>query len=229
MSIDVTFHPIRDSELRHYVLDVGADGALATTRAIEAVEDDAKQDALIGIYEALASAGADAASGAGSIAMVVHYGAAVAGYLHPYWYARGAGVWHLAEEDGELFGGLLAPLAAVAAEDEDGAPLGAAIGVSVEDMPFGAGYVPNERLDALEDALDGDGAELAEAVLGEDGLAALLAAIRYASLHNCGLLETADVVALSEEENISDPANLRAPYLENAEDFANARTGLRRH
>lgn len=226
MSIDVTFHPIRDGELRYYVLDIGADGGLATTRAIEAVEDDAKQDALIGLYEALAAAGADAASGAGSIAMVVHYGAAVAGYLHPYWYARGAGVWHLAEDDPELFGGLLAPLAAVASEDEDGAPLVAAVD---GEIPFGAGYIPHDRLDALEDALDGDGADLAEAVLGSDGLTALLAAIRYASLHSCGLLETADVVALSEEENISDPANLRAPHLDNAEDFANARTGLRRH
>ncbi|MEM6491888.1 MAG: hypothetical protein AAF684_08330, partial [Pseudomonadota bacterium] len=138
---------------------------------------------------------------------------------HPDWYARGAGVWHLSEEDEDAFGGLLAPLAVVT----DGAP-----GLA-EQPAFGAGYVPNDRLDALEEALDGDGAELAEAVLGEDGLAALLAAISYASLHGCGLLETADVVALSEDENISDPANLRAPHLENAEDFANARLGLRRH
>lgn len=219
MSIDVTFHPIRESELRYFVLDVGADGGLATVRAIEAVEDDAKQDALIGLYEALASAGAEAASGAGSVAMVAHYGAAVAGYLHPYWYARGAGVWHLAEEDEETFGGLLAPLAVVVEGDPG------------TDAPpaFGAGFIPNERLDALEDALDGAGADLAEAVLGEDGLAALFAAISYASLHGCGLIETADVVALSEEENISDRANLRAPYLENTEDFANARLGLRRH
>ena len=158
MSIDVTFHPIRESELRYYVLDVGADGGLATVRAVEAVEDDAKQDALIALYEALAKAGADAASGAGSIAMVAHYGAAVAGYLHPYWYARGAGIWHLAEEDGEVFGGLFAPLAVVSEDEAEAAGM-------VGEAPFGAGFIPNDRLDLLEDALDGDGADLAEAVL----------------------------------------------------------------
>ena len=244
MSLDVTFHPIREDELKRFVAEPILDPTTVGARATEAAETPEKQEALMAIYETLTAVGQAALAGLGLgpddgfkrmdvgplifIAAAVSLGAAaIAGYLHPYWYARGAGVAHLVEEDEEVFGDLIAPLGAILGEAFMTAPDPDLGGLSESFM--GGGFISLDNLDALEDALDGEGAETAEAVLGEDGLEALLQAIGYASRHGCGLLEASDVVSPAEETFFSDRQNLRAPYLENAEDYANARSGLKRH
>lgn len=226
MSLDVTFHPIREDELAQFVAEVILDPAQVPSRVTQAVEMPEKQEALANIYETLIGLGQAALAGREPMAAVSLGAAAVAGFLHPYWYARGAGIAHLAEED-PLFEDLLTPLGVILGEAFMAAPDPDLGGLSEGFM--GGGYVPLDRLDALEDALDGEGAETARAVLGEDGREALLQAIGYAALHGCGLLEASDVVAPNDETCFSDPENLRAPHLENAEDYANARTGLQRH
>lgn len=221
MSFDITFHPISKEELQGFFLAVLAQPNRAGEKAANITTDPEKESRLLGIYEECGDVFADVKKGSEPFSTLVLGAAAIAGFLHPYWYARGSAISFLIDEDErfepltrslfEMFPRAFAGLK----DDSEGMIL---------DNYSGGGYVPNGNLPALKSMLLDDEYEDAVAtVFAEESFEALLEAIEYALDHGTGLLEVADLVVPSEGEVFTDPDNLRAHYLENVDDHDNAR------
>src|SRR5207253_693867 len=109
MGFDVTFHPIGADQLRHFLFDVLDDGSLAAARAAELSAEPKHRKVLDQLYESFPGwlAGRGAPPVGNSFAVVA---AVIAGFLHPYWYARGTALTFLAEEHLPEMKSLFVPL-----------------------------------------------------------------------------------------------------------------------
>lgn len=221
MGLDISFHPIAPEELDSFVFAVLADPNLAPAKAREITDTPAKQEQIEALYQDLLAVYGDVQAGRDEFPTLSLGIAGIAGYLHPYWYARGACIGFLGDED-EAFLPLQKSLISLAPKlfsdlrDESGG--------QIMGNFMGGGYIAPGRLHELQDLLDDPAHEEAvTTVFAEESLDALDQAITYARRHRLGLMEAADLVVPSEEEVFSDPANLRAHFLDNEGDLFNAR------
>jgi hypothetical protein len=224
MGFDVTFHPVSVADLQHFVFDLAGDGALAGPRSKELTSAPAKQrEVAVGVLARLPDF-VEEVKADGDFAMSIAFAAAaVAGYRHPYWYARGSAMSFMAAEHpplARLFSSLptLAKGPVAALEDD-------AFALLTENYSASGVVLPG-KVAALEKLL----ALLAKAgpgkkpgplfeVFDAQGYDSLQRAIGYALEHGLGLLEATDLVVPMANEGFTELDNLRAHFLKNV-DFA---------
>lgn len=220
MGFDVTFHPVSIADLHRFVFDVAADPDLAPGRAKEITKDRRKQkDLLEGVLSRLPDFVQDVRRDGGFNQCIAFAAAAVAGYRHPYWYARDAALSFLASKHAELRR-LFTPLPAVAKGtiadlDDDSKGL-------LTESYTASGVVLPENIAALmavlrklaKPAKGKKTAPLFE-VFDETAYDSLARAIAYAADHELGLMEATDLVVPITSEGFTDADNLRAHFLDN--------------
>jgi hypothetical protein len=224
MGFDVTFHPVSVADLQHFVFDLAGDAALAGPRSKELTLDPAKQrEVAVGVLARLPDF-VEEVKADGDFAMSVSFAAAaVAGYRHPYWYARGSALSFMAAEHpplAKLFSSLasLAKGPVATLEDDSFALL--------TENYSASGVVLPGKLAALQKLLAG----LARApskgqqgplfeIFDADGYDSLQRAMAYALEHQLGLMEATELVVPMENQGFTDLDNLRAHFLKNV-DFA---------
>jgi hypothetical protein len=107
MGYDLTFHPVSIDGLRRFLFDVVEDGSLAAARSKELTSDMHRQAELLRLYQTFPYVFRLKMSVGGSFA---YCAAIIAGYLHPYWYARGAALTFIAEQHVPAVAELFVPL-----------------------------------------------------------------------------------------------------------------------
>ncbi len=208
MGYDVTFHPVSLDDLRHYVFDVLEKPDLALGRASEIAGDSEKRRVAEGIYEQLSDWTGQLADGR-SLALNDTFALAaaqIAGFLHPYWYARNAAISML---DDDRILELFTPLSEL-----DGAP--ASLQRATASAHIGLNFTASGvviDIDALECNLrrlgfDGESPTLF-AVFDGSTLASLREAIAYCRQHNLALIEATDLIVPIADEARTDPDNCR--------------------
>ncbi len=214
MGYDVTFHPISRSELQRYVLDIANAPDLAESRAAEITVAPDKRFALRRIYGAMCTAvtaqSDDVAPHPSRLAAFQFWAAQVAGFLHPYWYARNAAIGFLRDPRVRAHFAPLSPGAG---------PVLTWIGALPECAPLddnysGSGFV--EDVGVLEADLHAALTRLhsnpkkrnAEPLLESHALGAVHDALDYCKKNRLGLIEGCDVIVPIIDEWSTDPDNL---------------------
>lgn len=241
MGFDITLHPLSLQEFRQFLaMAVDKDNLMAAyqdyTRnsaklhryqfsvrfiASDVTAHEKKSEHLRQVYYRFPQWQKDVLSKNIAFEKTFGYAAAViAGYLHPYWYLRGTGLSWLCMKDSFFFSFLESITALV---PEYFGNMKDTSGGMITENYQGGGYVAYEKLEALTQALIGPYRELADEVLGDQGLETLLTVIRYAQEHETGILEAADVMVPFSGECATDHDHLRAGYLKNINDLRNQR------
>lgn len=214
MGYNVTFHPISRRELQRYVLEVIREPELIDERAAEITDAPDKRFQLRQIFEAMCNTVSqrmdDVAPHPSRLAAFQFWAAQVAGYLHPYWYARNAAMGFLTDERVRTH---FAPLSPVG--DRERSWLGTLPDCApVEGNYAGSGFVEDiasletALLSALE-SLDGESrGRDATPLLRHDALGAVHDALAYCKANGLGLIEACDVVVPIIGEWSTDPDNL---------------------
>jgi hypothetical protein len=221
MGFDVTFHPVAEHELRHFVFDVLDDPSLAYPRAQELTCESIKQQVVIDVYRHFPKWRADWKKDPRAIPRTLAFAAAaIAGHLHPYWYSRGGSISFVAMNTTGFPHGFrswdqLSPTLDA---------LGMRGDTLIVENYSASGFIPPAQLPALRAALDEVRHRSAvDHHLGAAGRAALGHAIDYALAHGLGILEASDIVVPISGDHVSDPDNFRAPHLHNEADARTAR------
>lgn len=216
MGFDVTFHPVSLAAVQHAVFDVANAPALAAARAKALASSKAKRDDLTaGVLNRLGDFVGEVQESGGFGETIAFATAAVAGYLHPYWYARGSALSFLAAEDPSIVAlftswqGLATGVVSTLSDDSAGL---------ITANYSASGFITPEKLVTLQ-------ALLANAkkkspffeVFDEDGFDALRRAVDYAAAHGLGLMEASDLVVPMTNEGFTDLDNLRAHFLNNVD------------
>ncbi|HEY2585972.1 MAG TPA: hypothetical protein VGI81_09445 [Tepidisphaeraceae bacterium] len=216
MGFDVTFHPIGGAELQRFLFDVIADGSLAEHRAAELAKTPKERDTVLKLYRAFPNWIAEKAPVGSSFAFAA---AIVAGFLHPYWYARGTALTFLAEGCVPELADVFVPLGRVAPGVLADAP------DRHRGMIWGndsaSGLIPADRITSVRHLLEsladrpGRGSlSLLETIVDEDALESLRAALQYCAAHNLGMIEASDVVVPFSGQCLTRYTNLRATFLD---------------
>jgi len=221
MGFDVTFHPIGADQLRHFLFDVLDDGSLAAARAAELSAEPKHRKVLDQLYESFPEwlAGRGDPPVGNSFAVVA---AVIAGFLHPYWYARGTALTFLAEEHLPEIKSLFVPLGRLGP-----GPL-AALPDESRGMIYGnesaSGFIPPQKIARAQELLEslGDrpgraGLSLLETAVDEEGVESLQAALLYCRERGLGMVEAADVVVPIADHCVTNFENMRAPFLDKME------------
>jgi hypothetical protein len=217
MGLDITIHPIGRAELDYWLFDVVADPSLARRRSSEISDELEKRAIVAQLYEQFP----EWLGSGDDLDQTFAFGAAIlAGFLHPYFYARGQALSLLPPNRVPEISGLFVPLSALSAgrlpraEDPSGGLITGNYSAS--------GFLEPGRIaeaSALLAALatrDGTrGNSLLDESFDEDGLRALRAALRFVADHDLGLIEAADVVTPLAGEGHTDLSNMRAAFLGN--------------
>lgn len=237
MGFDITFHPVTREELKTFVFDVIEKPSLAEERALMISKDEDKQESIKNIYMRLEEFRDELLNGECGFGETYGFAvAAIAGYIHPYWYSRQGCISFICMEESEnknmfnkllnnskrTFNGLLESLVELSPntfkeiEDEgDGLIIG---------NYCGGGYIDNSKLSYLKDLIEDPTYEnLVSIIMNEDNLKALKHAINYALLHNTGILEASDIVVPVSNECYSDFDNFRADFIGTDNDYSNSR------
>jgi len=210
MGFDVTFHPVSESQLQRYLADVLADHSVAEQRAAELAPDPKERDVILKLYNAMPNWVKERIPIANSFAM----GAAIiAGFLHPYWYARGTAFTFLAEERLPEMVDVFVPLGKVIPA------LGGLPDRSrgmIRGNESASGLIPadgikkaSELLESLGQRRGRGGLSLLETVVDEEGLSSLRAVLEYCSANNLGMIEASDVVVPISSQCLTKYSNLR--------------------
>lgn len=210
MGYDVTFHPVSLDDIRRYVFDVVEQPHLADSRASDITSDGAKRRHVERIYEELSDWVRQLSEGK-SLPLnetVARAAAQVAGFIHPYWYARNAALSML---DDDAVRDLFVPLTKLTGAPE-------CLRAAEPDAHIGLNYTASgviTDLDGLERELmklgldDKNDPPALFTVFDGIGLASLREAIAYCKRHDLALIEAADVVVPIADEASTDPDNLR--------------------
>lgn len=218
MGYDVTFHPISREEVNHYVNDVIKDSNNLERRITWLSKDKEDQDFLReSLYPKLIEAFKNDAL---ELPNVIGFGAAaIAGYLHPYWYNRGGAISFVAEHVPE-FKELVTPISQLFGKNG---------GVFFTENYSATCWIGPEKLPALVSLLKSRKKSIVSPrneYLGSEGREALLNAIEYAQTHNLGLIEATDIFEPTSGQIVAKPNHLRAKYLKNLKDKTNTRKVL---
>jgi len=215
MGYDITFHPIGMDELQHFFFDVVDDASKAKSRAKEISKDPKRQQVVLKLYQAFPifiqtkmPIGASFCFGA----------AVIAGFLHPYWYARGHALTFLAENHLPEFAKLFVPLGQVGKSSlSEMADKSRGL---IRGNESASGVIPPARIAKAQNLLESmahlrgtAGLPLLETALDADSLDSLRAALAYCRAKKLGMIEASDVVVPLTNQCMTDDKNLRAPYL----------------
>lgn len=222
VGFDVTFHPIGKDELKEFVFDIIENPQLAKERAAKVTRNREKQEDLLSLYEYFAEWKEQVQSGEELFSRTFAFAAAVvAGYLHPYWYARDGSVTFLCEGQ-QSFCAFLESLydlspATFGGLPDDGKGL-------IPTNYAGGGFIDHTKLKDLQNRLsDPRNQDIVLDALAKDGLSALQHAITYALANGVGLLEATDVVVPVSDECVSDFDNFRADFMGTDKEYRNSR------
>lgn len=215
MGFDVTFHPIGAEQLQHFLFDVVDDPAKAESRAKEISNTKKYQTAALKLYGQMPAWLADNEMIGPTFAFAA---AILAGFLHPYWYARGQALTFLAEEHAAEAAELFVPLGKVVPSKLSALP------DRKRAMIFGnesaSGFIPPDRIKRAVELLDNaakqpgrGGLSKLETIFDDDGLEALRSALDYCLQHQLGMIEASDVVVPIANQCISDSSHLRAKFI----------------
>lgn len=147
------------------------------------------------------------------------FGAAViAGFLHPYWYARGHALTFLAENHRPEIAKLFVPLGQVATSSISG--IADKSRGMIRGNESASGVIPPDRITKAQGLLESmahlrgtAGLPLLETALDSDSLDSLRAALDYCRQNKLAMIEAADVVVPFTNQCMTDDKNLRAPFL----------------
>lgn len=223
MGYDVTFHPVGIGELQYYVFDVMNDPALAAQRAAELGSQPERHRMAVEAYRVLERYG-DWSQWSGEIhfaSVVAYHAAAIAGFLHPFWYSRNGSIALIGQYDGFVLGELFTSLTKIARGKASQMP-DASHGILGLNCT-GSGFIEPGRLPELltkltelamtplppEAGPESDGLSVLDGVFDYDGLASLLGSIHYAADHGLGLMEASGIVVVLADQTVSDPQNFR--------------------
>lgn len=199
MGYDITFHPVSEKELRYYFFDVVENHDLAEVRAHELAKSEYDYEWLLGIYNNFP----DWLHSQEEIEPTFAYAAAaVAGFIHPYWYLRGQALTFLDTKHPIV--SLFVPLT------ELGGPKLASLGpeATIISRNYSAsGYLPHNRLDELQQLLSESDVEVSE-IFSERGKESLQVTIKYAKENGLGFIEASDICTIDGESATYEP-NLR--------------------
>lgn len=213
MGFDVTFHPVSKEDLKRFLVDVVEDPKLIGARLNELSKDEnARRDIRAGIYDRFPDWLSEFEEGGdltfeGTFAFAA---AALAGYRHPYWYARGSAVAFLLETAPHL-GGFFVPLGrqfkgAIAKLPDYSGGL-------ISQNYTASGFVEPQRLPDLKKELVALAAsKKLYQVFDEQGYDAVSRAIDYALPKGLGLMEATDLVVPISGETFTEPANMRSHF-----------------
>ncbi len=214
---DITFHPVAVADLQRYCFDFAADQADIHRRLEEIGRTPDKRrslwDSLIRLPDRLERV----RRGEKAFGQMVGFMAAVvAGYIHPYWYARGSDERFLCGRHPSL-PSYFTPLPHVATGPVSA--LADAAGGVLSTNYSASGIVPPEgtaRLDRFlgELALAGGFKSISD----REDFDALERAVGYAAQHGLGLMEAAGLAEPFRDRYFSDYDNLRARFLGDVED-----------
>jgi len=218
MGFDVTFHPISLKELKYFFFDVLEDPGIAAGRAAEITRVPRLQRNALKVYKMLPVLvrERDPLPSFGLCAAVV------AGFLHPFWYARGQGFSLLPPDQVPEAPALFVSLDKLGSTTLNGLPNPSHGGFLGNES--GSGWIPDDRiaaaerlLESLKTRLGSDGLPIIRTAFDEDGLESLGAALGYCRSKQLGLIEAADVVVPISNRCVTDESNLRAPFLRNVD------------
>lgn len=223
MGFDITFHPISKPELHYFCFEPIQNPELAIARVAQITNNQEDQHYLMTlIYQKIPDITAKIISQTNdNYGQLAFCCAAIAGYLHPFWYARGGCISFLAQQS-EHFSQYLESIQDLAPEYFEG--LQRDDNRLISQNYQGGGYVDYSKLEALQADLHSQQyQELVEQYLGSDNLLSLTQAIAYCLQNQAGFLEATDIYVPIAGETPCNPNHLRATYLNNINDFSNAR------
>ena len=225
MGFDISFHPVDPKQLQTFVFDIYSDPSLAETRIsyISANSDD--QDFLrTHIYGVLPRFRQQLEAGSGFDDSIAFLTAAIAGYLHPYWYSRGGCLSFLVEKIPEL-SSILCSVSTI--NPEPFANVTEKGSGRILANYTGGGYVMPNRIEELKTILSSRKyARIRNQILGKSNWVSLQNALSYCLTHKLGLMEASDIFVPLSGKTPSNPENFRAAHLKNLKDMRNARRVL---
>lgn len=168
MGYDITFHPISRSELQTFIFDVIDQPELANARVVMLTNNATDQRAVADIYARFAAWKQEVK------AKRKEFAAALAGYLHPYWYARNASLSFLYEKGFPRFFTSVYDFNPATFADMTDTSAG-----MISGNYSGGVYVDVANLQPLREALEGQYASLVNEMLGKNEKWALEQVIDY--------------------------------------------------
>jgi len=144
--------------------------------------------------------------------------AIIAGFLHPFWYARGQALSFVAEKHVPEAADLFVRLGDVAPRLHSELP-DSSRGL-IKGGESASGLIPPERIEAVDrllrrmEEMPGTGGRtLLQTAFDADGLASLRAALAYCRVKKLGMIEASDIVVPFSGESLTEIKNMRAPFL----------------
>jgi hypothetical protein len=227
MGYDITFHPITKEELSKYYLDILKYPNLMYERVNEITTSKKEFNNIINLLKIIVKNKEDLALinkedflYYEKFSTIISFGAAaLAGFLHPYWYARNSCLTFLIENRHDNFKSynklnldFFKPIIYYQSSiSNEGNSL-------IYNNYSASGFIENSNLQKLKDNLSDE--KFVDEILdtmGDDNYDSLIKAIDYAITNNTGLIEASDVY--TPFESYTAFQNLRANFLNNKEAF----------
>lgn len=213
MTYDVTFHPISREQLQRLVFDPLRGKASVSEEDIHRIAGEKAADqehfkiVLRQLQEGLATAKSSAAMGYFSYVC-----AALAGYLHPYWFGKKTPLKYLPDYQNTYAKWVLS-VAVLAPDLFEGVV--EKYPAEISQNSTGGGYIPSENIDAFYAQMVEDVKTGALSQLDLYEYAGLVFALRYAKKHDCGILEASDIYDTWKQASATRQDNLRSAIVKN--------------
>jgi hypothetical protein len=232
MGYDITFHPFSVDELKYYVFDVAKDPGIAVKRVTEITSNPQKQEIIMeDIYSRFESFFTGVLRNEEKYAKTFAFAAAaIAGYLHPFWYSRGCSISFLVSEEYDyqhqvigyekVFSKYIKSTMEIKPDVFEGCT-DENSGLILENYSGGSYFYADELEMLWNDMTHEKNQEIVSRVFDESGLEAIGHAINYCRKNNIGFMEATDVVIPITSTTHTDYDNMRAAYLENIDDMQN--------
>jgi hypothetical protein len=217
MGFDISFHPVHPSEVTVYLVEPLADPELLDERLLQLTRNSQHRESLRNNVFAKLPALTAVRQKRKAFNTTIGFAAAiVSGYLHPYWYSRGAALSFWVKQDPHV-ATLLSSLGAEVPGLSGLHDLGRLTGNDCS-----GAFVAPGQVGALEAHLKKAARD--PALRGRWGDPEPLAqALKYAKQHGLGVLEATEIVDAG--GTLSWPPNLRANHTRNLKKLANTASG----
>jgi hypothetical protein len=210
MGYDITFHPVKFTDIQRYLFDVVDDFSLAEARARELATDNKDFEMINKFYykeleKRLHEIREQEAKGEPAVSCwFARTTAALAGFRYPYWYCRGSALSFIAKEDPKLHA-LITPITKCGKGKVAGYT-DSSRGLITSNYTASGLFakpelilkeIPRLSQDREKAGLLGSGKatlpSLMSSVFDNEGRDALQRAVNYCQKHSLGMIEAADV------------------------------------
>lgn len=214
MGFDITFHTITRAELHRFILDPIASPDLGFARLKELTQRPDHLQLLRSVYQDFIEWRLAADEPCEVASTFAFSTALIAGFLHPYWYARNQALSLLPVDIAKVF----TPLRAMA-DDRFSRLLELQAGPFVGSFSA-SGLIAPDRFDEIQEIIcsfapkvsEGDQSARAH-IFDDDGRQAITTALAYARERNAFLLEASDLVVPLQNRALTNFDNMRASFL----------------